>query len=388
MSEFVKLAGIASAYKNNLNTETISRSCERRLNDFMNKCDKNIRVIVLSDVACGCKNHRAYIDEHYDLGTLNPNRIYVKRDLAEKYAPLTFAGLCKLFLAENMFGALETFEGAEPELEDPYDTLDVGSYEADLKQFEEVINLVKTKYGEVIPFFQNLLIQELSSFVLRADQKDSERVREILLQLDDDIICNSRCVPQDILLKMFAFKYGEDIEPKLIYRSGRLKYNNLLVVPLKEIPFHIESIQTSKGLLKLQGSVMFPLENSPIEYYFMDNKNKRYDVSFEEGDNVSFLGEKMTTRKHFSIEMKLGKNPIGIRFMYRYRDLFHARVRMTFDKSIGIKDESKYNSCAVGQYLVKVEKRILFVAPLMKKTKIKLFFTFLQKSIKMYLLCM
>jgi hypothetical protein len=55
---------------------------------------------------------------------------------------------------------------------------------------------------------------------------------------------------------------------------------------------------------------------------------------------------------------------------------------MEFDEKVGITADSERNFCACDGYFLKEEKRILFASPLRVQTRVKLFFTFLRKSIK------
>ena len=183
-----------------------------------------------------------------------------------------------------------------------------------------------------------------------------------------------------MLLKILSLKYGEDVEEKLVYRSGKLKYQNLTVFPLKEIPFVVSEIRLVKGKFNISGHVLLPLEHSEIEYYCMDNRNRRYELTLEDEGEICFLGEMLHRRKRFLVEFSAGKKPAGIRFMYCYRGMYQARVRMEFTEALGMVPDTRHNFRMQDGYLWKTEKRILFAAPLQLRTRIKLFFTFPWKS--------
>ena len=114
----------------------------------------------------------------------------------------------------------------------------------------------------------------------------------------------------------------------------------------------------------------------------MDNRNRRYELSLEQDGEICFLGELLHRRKRFLVEFPAGKKPAGIRFMYCYRGMYQARVRMEFAERLGMALDTRHNFRLQDGYLWKAEKRILFAAPLQKRTRIKLFFTFPWKSFK------
>ena len=283
--------------------------------------------------------------------------------------------------------------------------------------YEDIIDQTVQTYGEFLPFFQCLLLQDLVPRLLtkqtcREMGVEEDLLRRLLEKFDDDMIAGCG-IPEDILIRILSFKYQTDIREKLVYRSGKLKFENLPIVPLKEIPFVVERISCRDGMCQLEGSVIKPLDGAalsldgaalpleggaarllenetappykkdPIEYYYADNRNRRYEIGWEDGEELYFLGERMRTRQRFTARFQVGPKTSGIRFMYRYKNAFQARIRMIFSDEIGLDEDKHRNTAVLGKYYVKLEKRILFVAPLHWKTKLKLFFTFSLKSIKM-----
>lgn len=261
---------------------------------------------------------------------------------------------------------------------------------------QKVIDRVKERHGEIPPFFQNLLIQHLCPMFLtektcRDMGTDEDQLRKICKQLDDDMICGCRCVPEDVAVKLLSLKYGRDVRRDFAYRDGKLKFDNLTVVPLKEVPFQVEGIRCKDGMWQFRGTVMLPLGEEGIHYYCADNRNKQYEIEWEDGEELFFLGERMRTRKKFTVQLKAGEKKTGMRFMYRYkgtggdRNTYHARIRMVFSPELGMEEGTRRDVMIFNRHLLKIEKRVLSLEPLRFKTKLKLFFTFPWKSIKMVL---
>lgn len=382
MEEFVCLAHYTKAYRGPEGSGTVNVRCERRLPRVEKRTDPMVNLLVFTGGPCECQNHIADVREHYEFATVDPTMIYLRKNLAEKLSPLDFPGLCRLFAEEGRFAVWDLASGKPEKKGYAYEKRDEGSFGTEPQKYMELSGELRERYGELLPFFQNMMIKDMLPLFLGEDDSRKPLLKQILADIDDDILCGAGCIYEDVLLKILSLKYGEDVEEKLVYRSGKLKYQNLSLFPLKEIPFVVSEIKLVKGRFKISGHVLLPLEHSEIEYYCMDNRNHRYELSLEQDGEICFLGELLHRRKRFLVEFPAGKKPAGIRFMYCYRGMYQARVRMEFAETLGMAPDTRYNFRLQDGYLWKAEKRILFAAPLQKRTRIKLFFTFPWKSFK------
>lgn len=380
MEEFVCLAHYTKASRRQEGTVTVNARCERRLSRVEKKTDPAVNLLVFTEEPCECRNHIADVREHYEFATVDPAKIYLRKNLAEKFSPLDLPGLCRLFAEEGRFAVWELDPGQPEKKGYPYEKRNEGSFGTEPEKYVELSAVLRERYGEFLPFFQNMVIKDMLPLFFGEDDSRKPLLRKILADIDDDILCGTGCIYEDVLIKILSLKYGEDVEKKLVYRSGKLKYQNLSLFPLKEIPFVVSEMKLVKDRFKISGHVLLPLEHSEIEYYCMDNRNHRYELSLEQDGEISFLGELLHRRKRFLVEFPAGKKPAGIRFMYCYRGMYQARVRMEFAEALGMAPDTRHNFRLQDGYLWKAEKRILFAAPLQKRTRIKLFFTFPWKS--------
>lgn len=373
--------------------------------------DPSVSLVILCGETPGGKGHIASVEEHYDYAVADPRRILLRRagwkSLEEAGEATDFFSICRLFLEEPRFYAQPQTQVDRQANTQPGKQLNSKA----MGGYENIIDQTVQTYGEFLPFFQCLLLQDLVPRLMtkqtcREMGVDEDLLRRLLEKFDDDMIAGGG-IPEDILIRILSFKYQTNICEKLVYRSGKLKYENLSIVPLKEIPFVVDHMSCSDGMCQLEGSVIRPLESAaasplesiaasplegiaaspykgnPIEYYYADNRNRHYEIGWEDGEELYFLGERMRTRKRFTARFQVGSKTGGIRFMYRYKNAFQARIRMVFSDTIGLNEDGRRNTAVLGRYYVKLEKRILFAAPLHWKTKLKLFFTFSLKSIKM-----
>lgn len=382
MEEFVCLAHYCPAYHRPEGSGTVDERCEGRLSRVEKRTDPAVNLLVFTRELCECRNHIADVREHYEFATINPARIYLRKNLAEKLSPLDFPGLCRLFVEEGRFAVWELDPRRPGKKGYPYEKRKEGSFGTELEGYLKICGELRERYGEILPFFQNMIIKDMLPLFFERDGSRKPLLSQVLADIDDDILCRTGCIYEDVLLKILSLKHGEDVEEKLVYRSGKLKYQNLSLFPLKEIPFVVSEMKLVKGRFKISGHVLLPLEHSEIEYYCMDNRNRRYELSLEQDGEICFLGELLHRRKRFLVEFPAGKKPAGIRFMYCYRGMYQARVRMEFAERLGMAPDTRHNFRLQDGYLWKAEKRILFAAPLQKRTRIKLFFTFPWKSFK------
>lgn len=372
MREFVCLTEYAQPIRNGVEEDS---KCRRRIRALEKRIDSKVNVIILTEQACPCRDHIADVREHYDLATVDVTRIYLRKNLVENGEKIDFTALCRLFENEKTF-AVYHMEDRNPR---------TNSFDTSPDQYMALCDEWSRLYGEVEPFFQNMIMKDMVPLLGSENPKIRDQVQNILQRIDDDIICGTKEVEPDVLLKLLSLKYGEEVENHLVYRSGRLKYHNLPVCPLKDIPFLVTKIQREKKNFRVQGEVILPLEHSLVDYSCVDHKNERYELRCIEGKKHYFLGEVLHTRKQFEVFIPVSGKSIGIRFMYFYQNRYRARVRMEFSDIFRIVPDSKDNSFVQDGYLWKSEKRILQITPIGKKAKIKLFFTFSWKSIKMLL---
>ena len=122
----------------------------------------------------------------------------------------------------------------------------------------------------MLPFFQHLLIQNL--FHAGFTEKDlmSENLKRdfisILEDIEDDILCGCEQIPDDVKIWLLEAKKQKPISSELVYRSGRLRYHNLTITSLKEMPYEIKSIVYRKKKLVVSGEVLQPAEDAEIVY--------------------------------------------------------------------------------------------------------------------------
>lgn len=228
--------------------------------------------------------------------------------------------------------------------------------------------------------------RELAAECLKEHSPEERaRLTERIRQLDDWRLCDCAGVPADILLRMLSLKYGRDIRGELEYRRGNLRFHNLSVANLKEIPFVIEEMAIVGKKIVIRGNAVLPLPAAEIDYFLMDGRNERHEFRWSDGGELAFIGEAMHTRRRFEAEIVMGKMPLRLRIMYCYENRYRGRIQMAFAKPLGILPDTRENFTIRKGYLITSENRTLVVKPLRRRTRVKLFFTFPWKSIKMYL---
>lgn len=347
-------------------------------------------MVVISDEPVEGKQHMAYVREHYNVGTIDASRLLVRPDfvalIRKKESEGEFALLCRLYETAEKFAVYErNAEEIRENTNRPRTWREAGEYPVPIVTYKKIWKRLQKKQGKVLPFFQHLMIQNMFHAGFTEKDSMSENLKQdfvsILEGIEEDTICGCESIPDDVKIWLLEAKKKKEILPELVYRSGRLRYHNLTITSLKEMPYEIKTIRYQKKKLIVSGEVIQPASDEKIIYYAMDNHNKEIPFSLIEKD-VYYLGEKKQTRKCFEAEIPLGGKPIGLRFMYRYHELYRARVRMAFAENLKMIPDTKDDYAFLNSIMLRTEKRILFAAPLQKKTRIKQFFTFGRKSIK------
>ena len=368
----------------------LSNRERKRLDAFLASLKPDVMMVVVSDEPVEGKQHMAYVREHYNVGTIDASRLLVRPEFAalirKKESEGEFALLCRMYETAGKFAVYERREEevvTEPNRSRTWK--DAGEYPTPIVAGKNIWKRLKKAQGEVLPFFQHLMIQNLYHAGFTEKEGMSEKLKEefcsILEDIGEDIICRCEQIPNDVKIWLLEAKSRTDILPEFVYRSGRLKYHNLVVTSLKDVPYEVTDIRYEKKKLVVWGEVIHPVDDPEIHYYAMDNRNREISFSMTEKD-IYYLGQRRHTRKRFEAGISLTNKPVGLRFMYRYHELYRARVRMTFSRSLRMVPDTKEDYAFLGQYMLRTEKRILFAAPLQKKTRLKQFFTFGRKSIK------
>lgn len=345
--------------------------------------DPSVSLAVLCGGASECRGGVASVGEHDMFATADPSSIFVREPGGgqrwESLSGYDFPDIWELFLQKEQFYVFphgdSGFEGlrtnAPTELH-----IDAGRY-------WDMIERVRLKYGELLPFFQKLLLQVLVPRLLSEKPADNALYLELVKQLDDNIICEG--VPEDVRVRLLSFKYGIDIRHRLLYRDGRLKFENLTVAALKANPFVIDRFEYKEGVARIGGTAVLPFGHNGIHYFFMDHKNKKYELEWEEGEEWFFLGERMQTRKRFTAALRTRARSAGLRFMYGYKERYRGRIRMKFADCLQTGTKKRKNIILRDGFVMRAEKNELSVQPFGKKMLAKLFFTFPIKSIRMYI---
>lgn len=135
----------------------------------------------------------------------------------------------------------------------------------------------------------------------------------ILEGIEDDILCGCEQIPDDVKIWLLEAKKQKPISPELVYRSGRLRYHNLTITSLKEMPYEIKSIVYRKKKLVVSGEVIQPAEDAEIVYYAMDNRNKEVPFSVTEKE-VYYLAKRNIRENALKPKFRYPQSLWGLRF--------------------------------------------------------------------------
>lgn len=179
-----------------------------------------------------------------------------------------------------------------------------------------LMELSREKFGEVIPYYQNLFVYELQwrlreavDDVLNEEQKaEYHRIVKALLQeCEDDIIISQARVYTNEKIYLLSLKYGRDIRNELVCMNDKLYFNNLAICNLNTIhTVRADIVDIKENNLVIDGRVLTALE-SLMEFWFEDEQGIKYPIKTQPTfcGEIEFLGTKVVQAEKFSIRLPL-----------------------------------------------------------------------------------
>lgn len=174
------------------------------------------------------------------------------------------------------------------------------------------------EYGVVLPYIQYVvmysmqwrLLDSLPNWMTEDDiSAYVEKMRIILLQIDDYIICEQRNIYKEHKLFCLRLKYGDDIYSKFQLISGRFLFNNLTwcTTDNRVIFNYWWHGVDEEGVMRLTGEINFPFPKEDYEIFAQDDLGNRYPLSYDENAEKKklALGQVCLTIRPFEVELPL-----------------------------------------------------------------------------------
>lgn len=305
---------------------------------------------------------------------------FFDEDLAKKYrfdSNLKYGEDAKfvteMILEEKKFGVLRSSEYNYRKRNDKTSLMqnfisDIRWYNQTLDNYhQKVMELSIVKFGKIIPYVQYLLMYDIKGRINKevpdVAQKDYiQKVLDIMQNIEDYIICEQKKYYATDKIFALSLKYGKDIAKELEYKDGKLYFNNLSIMSIKDNKsiLKIEHFSIHKKTLTIEGKIKIPITNDQYEIYIQNNEQK-VNMQIQEvkidSDNIQMLekdakatneancfsiGRKKKFEYRYSVKIKLKKNN-NLKFIFNFMN--NKNETLSVDTSEFDIKEKQYKIC-------------------------------------------
>ena len=168
-----------------------------------------------------------------------------------------------------------------------------------LDDYRILLNLSKEKYGDVIPYIQNVILYSLKSLTSDDIRKQNIKKEEmdhyfssckgVLTEIDENKIQSTPGLDQYQKLAIFQLLYGNDIIDYTEKTSERLMYQEHLIFNLHGGDvFDIRVLSFDQNVLVLDGFTRVFFSGQEIKIYAVDQNDKQYVPELFDYETESF----------------------------------------------------------------------------------------------------
>ena len=240
---------------------------------------------------------------------------------------------------------------------------DIRWYNENLENFhKKIIEKCIEQYGKIIPYVQYLIMYDIKGRINKQipdfAQKDyKQNVLEILRKIDDYIICEQKNYYASDKIFALSLKYGRDIAKELEYKDGKLYFNNLSIMSIKNNTsiLKIENFIIEKKILTIEGKIKIPFSKEQYDIFAENTENKCNLQLFQKEDVVSkeervdkdlaqenssfYIGREKKFEYVFLVKIKLNKNN-NLKFIFDFMN--SNKEVLSFDVENIKYDEKRY----------------------------------------------
>lgn len=230
-------------------------------------------------------------------------------------------------------------------------------FETPITFYKELMDISRERFGEVIPYVQNLFMYEMQwrireniEEVLDEEQQQEYRnlIRELLLECDDDIISAQEKVYLGEKLFLYGLKYGRDISKEVICMNGKLYFNNIALCNMNRMQaVRIDILDIHEDKMYLEGRIMNALVNE-MDFWFEDEDGVRYEIPRKKPTSygeVVYWGETMVQPYTFSIKLPILDDRIYTLCASYHNYEFELKICLGKFSRLNPRFESMYYEC-------------------------------------------
>lgn len=230
------------------------------------------------------------------------------------------------------------------------------------------------KYGVRLPYIQYVvmyciqwrLLDPIPEWMTEEDISSyRKKIREVLIQIDDYIICEQRNIYKEHKLYCLRLKYGDNIYSQFQLISGHFLFNNLTwcMTDNRVILNYWWHGVNKEGTMRLTGEINFPFPQEDYEIYAQDDRGNRYPLSYDKNAEKTklALGQVCLTIRPFEVELPLAQVS-QIQFILCYQNV-ETPLYINAGKFSRLSTNPPESYCSVGGYIFTRTSNTIQVEP-------------------------
>lgn len=252
--------------------------------------------------------------------------------------------------------------------------------------YKHMMNVSMNKYNKVIPYIQYLVMYDLQWRLRETINKDLpleiknqylKDVKDLLVKIEDYIICEQRNMFTEHKIYCLSLKYGRDITQELYYKKGNLYFNNLLVYKIKnnKTILKVEIINIEKDNLVIEGIVNAIIPIRDFEILLNINQERKIPIKLKEilksleTKTTYTMGDKKIIQG-YTFNMKIPLNDLKkFNFIFKYKNETETKLNIRFGRFTGI--GKKFSYCVKDKYIIRHRKKNILITQKTKKKILK-----------------
>ena len=237
----------------------------------------------------------------------------------------------------------------------------------------------KERYGETMPFIQEVILYDMrwrhfneKMMPLLSDEEKDQHLHimsQALQEIDDERIADYQIITQYRRLYYLYLKHGDQLLDEVVYEKGWALFRGVKILNYnaKSI-FQIVTIREKNGNLLIDGYHRLNTLLSSVALHVKDDNGNEYpfeEYHYEKADQKGYIGEWINhgTGFHLCIPARSG---LKIGFFIDLGD-DEWQLKPEFWSESGLERNRRYTFCRKGSYILRYQKKWLYILPYNEK---------------------
>ena len=239
--------------------------------------------------------------------------------------------------------------------------------------YYDLINISIEKNKTIIPYVQHLIMNDLKwrikSLIPSYLQKDikEEYIKQIIMllqKIDDYIICGQKKINAEHKMYILSLKHGRDIRKELVYRKGKLFFENSSIYNLSKNKgiFLVDLLKIENDELLIEGRVNCPLHRDQFNIYAYLNSDKKVKLDLIKAKKSLFNKNTYAFKNdqilyHYTFKIRIPLIELSkLSFIFSYRDETNTKLSIRFKQFSKLSNVST-SYYAKGNYILNYNKK-------------------------------